>query len=342
MVPSGATVTPADGPPTLITFTVDPSGSRMVRVPSSTLVTRTRPSLSTASAEAPATDAKVVAAEVPVMSTTITNSTFRNNWATALTMQGIGNAAMTFNIGTAAGPNTFSDNSLALQVLTDNASTMNATVSNNTITVSPVVTAGATPVTFRKGTNATGLYVGSFTGNTIGSASVVDSGNNCAGCNGVSMTNEGLSGGMRMTVSNNTIQHIRQRGVEAYGQLNDTFGMVVTNNQFRSPDGDPALRSGHAVFMQSGTDDTDGSQLCADIQGNDIVGTWDSGTGNIRLRLFPLESAPPIANFRLRNIGGTGTAADAIAYLNSANTNAMGSATVNGVTNFTTGTAPCF
>ena len=95
---------------------------------------------------------------------------------------------------------------------------------------------------------------------------------------------------------------------------------------------------------QSGTDDTDSSQLCADIQNNNIVGAWgtDAFLGNIRLRLFPLETGAPIANFRLRNIGGTGTAADAVAYLNGANTNAQATATVNGVTGFTTGTAVCF
>ena len=278
-----------------------------------------------------------------VMSTTIDGSTFRRNFGTALTAQGIGNAQMTFNIGSTAA-NTFTDNSLAFQFLTDNAATMNATATNNTITVSGTVTSGATPVTFRKGTNATGLFIGNFTNNTIGSNGVANSGNNCAGCNGVSITDEGLSGGMRMTVTGNTIQRIQQRGVEVLGQLNDNLGVVVANNQFRQPDGVPATRIGHAIFMQSGTDDTDGSQLCADIQ-NNVVGageTWDSITGNMRLRLFPLETGAPVANFRLRNVGGTGSAADVISYLNGANTNAQPSASVNGVTNFTTGTAVCF
>ncbi|MDC8011166.1 tandem-95 repeat protein [Tahibacter soli] len=281
------------------------------------------------------------------MTTTITNSIFRRSFGSAITAQGVDNAAMTFNIGTAGNPNTFTDNSLAMQFLTDNAATMNATVTNNTVTVTGTVTSGATPITFRKGTNATGLYIGTFTGNTIGNAATVGSGANCGGCNGVSITNEGASGGMQMTVSNNTIQHVPQRGVEFLGQANDTAGVVVTNNQFASPDGTPGVRIGHAIFMQSGTSDADGSQLCADIQGNTILpnpGFWDAITsGNIRLRINPAEAGAPLSNFRLRNVGGTGSTTDAINYLNGANTNGLASATSNGIVpNFTTGTAACF
>ena len=281
------------------------------------------------------------------MTTTITNSTFRRSFGSAITAQGVDNAAMTFNIGTAGNPNTFTDNSLAMQFLTDNAATMNATVTNNTVTVTGTVTSGATPITFRKGANATGLYVGSFTGNTIGNAATVGSGANCAGCNGVTITNEGTSGAMRMTVSNNTIQHVPQRGMEVLGQAHDTTGVVVTNNQFASPDGPPGVRIGHAIFMQSGTSDADGSQMCADIQGNTILpnpGYWDAiTTGNIRLRINSAESGVPISNFRLRNVGGSGTATDAVNYLNGANTNGLASATTNAtVPNYTTGAAACF
>jgi large repetitive protein len=280
------------------------------------------------------------------MTTTITNSTFRRSFGSAITAQGVDNAAMTFNIGTAGNPNTFTDNSLAMQFLTDNAATMNATVTNNTVTVTGTVTSGATPITFRKGTNATGLYIGTFNGNTIGNATVA-SGANCGGCNGISITNEGASGAMRMTVSNNTVQHVPQRGLEFLGQANDTAGVVVTNNQFASPDGVPGTRIGHAIFMQSGTSDADGSQLCADIQGNTILpnpGFWDAITsGNIRLRINPAETGAPISNIRLRNVGGTGSTTDAINYLNGANTNGLASATSNGIVpNYTTGTAVCF
>jgi hypothetical protein len=135
--------------------------------------------------------------------------------------------------------------------------------------------------------------------------------------------------------------------VEFLGQANDTAGVVVTNNQFASPDGTPGVRIGHAIFMQSGTSDADGSQLCADIQGNTILpnpGFWDAITsGNIRLRINPAEAGAPLSNFRLRNVGGTGSTTDAINYLNGANTNGLASATSNGIVpNFTTGTAACF
>ncbi|HSX59021.1 MAG TPA: Ig-like domain-containing protein, partial [Tahibacter sp.] len=280
------------------------------------------------------------------MTTTITNSIFRRSFGSAITAQGVDNAAMTFNIGSAGNPNTFTDNSLAMQFLTDNAATMNATVTNNTVTVTGTVTSGATPITFRKGANATGLYIGNFTNNTIGNGTVA-SGANCGGCNGLSITNEGNSGGMRMTVSNNTIQHVPQRGMEVLGQANDTTGVVVTNNQFASPDGTPGVRIGHAIFMQSGTSDADGSQMCADIQGNTILpnpGFWDAITsGNIRLRIFPGETGAPVATFRMRNVGGTGTPTDVVNYLNGANTNGLASATSNAVTpNYQTGTAACF
>jgi hypothetical protein len=273
------------------------------------------------------------------MNVTVQDSDFLNNFGSGFFAQGVGTTA-TYALGdvaTAANGNVFTNNSLAAQLVSDGGA-YTATVGSNTHTVSAVVTSGATPFTFRKANPATGLYVGNFIANQIGNATA-QSGTNCNGCNGLSITNEGVSGSQRMTVSNNTIRNVNQRGMEALLQLDDTMGVVVTNNAIQDPF-DQANHIGQAIFGQSSTDATDNGTMCMDVQTNTIGGSWDLGVGvgarNIRLRQAPAGGSAPL---RLRNIGGT-TATDANNYLNANNTNAAAACTA--LTGFTTGTAPCF
>ena len=274
-----------------------------------------------------------------VMKGSIKGSTFKNNFGTAFTGQGWDSAGMTIDLGAAGAgnDNTFTDNSLAVQMLTDNAATMDASVIGNTVTVSAAVTSGATPFTFRKGTNATGLFKGVYSGNTIGNGTAA-SGTNMAGTNGLSITNEGASGGMQMTVTGNLFQNINQRGMEVLLQLHDTVGVVVQGNTFATPDA--GHTSGEALFMQSGTDDTDHGKLCADITGNTVQGIWRTDFNwNFRLRMFPVPAAGSNDQFRVRNITG-GTTTDVINYLSANNTNALPS--VTSPSSYTTGGAACF
>ncbi|BEP96967.1 hypothetical protein GmRootA79_53520 (plasmid) [Acidovorax sp. A79] len=275
-----------------------------------------------------------------VVNGSFTGSLFRNNFATAFTGQGIGNAQVAIDLGAlgAGNGNTFTNNSGAVQMLTDNAATMDASVVNNTITVNGTVTSGFTPTTFRKGANATGLYKGVYSNNTVGNGTV-GSGTNAAGTNGLSITNDGTSGGMQMTVTNNMFQNIVQRGMEVLVQRSDQVGVVATNNTFGTPDGGGlGTRVGHAIFMQSATN-AFASTLCAEITGNNISSQWwdDITSGSIRLRMFPPGGAGD--QFRVRFLAGT-TPVDVVNYLNGANTNALTSATTP--TSFTTGAAACF
>jgi uncharacterized repeat protein (TIGR01451 family) len=277
-----------------------------------------------------------------VMTGSIKSSTFKNNFSDGFFGQSFENANVTITLGSdglsnnPAEGNTFTDNSLMTQIVSDQGSVMKFNGGNNTHTVSPVVTSGSTPVTFRKGTNATGTYSATFGFNTIGSTTA-QSGNNCAGCNGISITNEGASGGMKVNVSNNTIQHINQRGIETILQLNDNLVVNVTNNIIRDPDG----TVGQAIWGQSNNDSTDNGSLCMDISGNNIGGNWDTGTGltrNIRVRQ---ASAGGSAAFRIVGVSpATGaTAANVQTYLNGANTNAQASATAT--TSFNGGAGAC-
>jgi hypothetical protein len=276
----------------------------------------------------------------------IKSSLFKNNFGTAFTGQVINNGNVNITLGsnglanTPAEGNTFTDNSGAIQMLSDNAGVLNYGIGNNVITVSAVVTSGFTPVTFRKGTNATGFVGGTFGYNTIGNAAVANSGTNSAGTNGLSITNEGLSGGMNITVSNNTIQRVAQRGMEVLLQLNDNLNIAVLNNTFQNPNPSavPGNRVGHAIFMQSGTDAADAGTLCAEIQNNNLTpGAWDDITsGNIRVRMFPGGGSD---KFRLRNLA-TGTAAAVVTFLNTTNTGAVTSATTPSA--YLTGAAACF
>lgn len=274
-----------------------------------------------------------------VITASVKSSTFQNNFGSGFFGQSIDNSNVSLTVGSngtsniPAEGNTFTNNSLAFQIVSDNASTMNFNIGNNTHTVTATVTSGATPFSVRKGTNATGVSTGTIGYNTIGSATV-QSGNNCAGCNGLTITNEGLSGGMNVTVRNNLIQHVNQRGMEAIMQLNDNMNITVVNNTIQSPD----ATIGQAIFGQSGNDATDAGTLCMEIQGNVIGGNWDTGVGvtrNIRLRQAP-AGGPAV--FRLRNLVGS-TPTDVINYLNANNTNAQASATATG--SFTGGAAAC-
>lgn len=269
----------------------------------------------------------------------IKSSLFQNNFGSAVFAQSIDNANVNVTIGSAgtstipAEGNTFTNNSLGFQVTADNASTMNFNIGNNICTVTAAVTSGATPFSIRKGTGSTGSVTGTVGYNTIGN-SVAQSGNNCSGCNGLSITDEGSGGGMNVVVRNNLIQHVNQRGIEAIMQLNDLMSIIVINNTIQSPD----ATIGQAIFGQAGNDATDNGTLCMEIQGNVIGGNWDTGVGvtrNIRLRQAP-AGGPAI--FRLRNLTGS-TPADVINYLNANNTNAQASATATG--SFTGGTAVC-
>ncbi|AXY73505.1 hypothetical protein D3H65_05725 [Paraflavitalea soli] len=280
-----------------------------------------------------------------VIVASIKSSLFKNNFGTAFTGQVINNGNVTITLGSnglaniPAEGNTFTDNSGAIQMLSDNAGALNYGIGNNGITVSAVVTSGFTPVTFRKGTNATGFVGGTFGFNTIGNAAVANSGTNAAGINGLSITNEGLSGGMNITVSNNTIQRVSQRGMEVLLQLNDNLNVAVLNNTFQNPNPSavPGNRVGHAIFMQSGTDAADAGTLCAEIQNNSISGAWDDITsGNIRVRMFPTGGSD---KFRIRNLA-TGTAAAVVTFLNTTNAGAVASATTP--TAYLTGAAACF
>lgn len=272
------------------------------------------------------------------MNVSVKGATFARNFGSAYFGQSIDTANVTLTVGDAAVPangNTFTNNSLSVQVVADNGSTQTSTVANNNSSVTATVTSGSTPFSFRKSLPASGLVTHTMTANTLGNASV-QSGNNCAGCNGVTITNEGASGGMRVTVNNNIIRHVNQRGIETIAQFNDTFGVVLTGNTIQDPDG----VVGQAVFGQSENDPTDTGSLCMEVTANSVGGLWDTGVvpagRNMRLRQ---GSAGGTAVFRLRNIAGT-TATDCNNRLNADNTNALAGCSAGG--GFTTGAGVCF
>ncbi len=277
-----------------------------------------------------------------VIVASIKSSLFKNNFGTAFTGQVSNNGNVNITLGsnglanTPAEGNTFTDNSGAFQMLSDNAGLLNFNIGNNISTVTSVVTSGTTPFTVRKGTNATGFVGGTIGYNRIGTSGVTNSGTNTGGVDGLSITNEAASGGMNITVRNNTFQRIMERGMEALLQLNDNMNIVVVNNIFQEPNAVAGGRDAPAIFMQSGTDATDAGRLCADIQGNTATGGWGPGTGDIRLRMSPLAGGD---QFRLRNLA-TGTAAAVVLFLNGTNT--ITSATATTPTAFTTGGTACF
>lgn len=272
------------------------------------------------------------------MNVSVKQSSLFRNFGAAVFGQSIDTANVTLTVGDQAVPangNAITNNSLAVQVVADNGSAQTTNVSNNTATVSALVTSGSTPYSFRKSLNATGLVSHTVATNNIGNTTP-QSGNNCAGCNGLTVQDEGSSGGMRVSLTGNTIQHVNQRGIEVLLQLDDALGVVATSNNIANQDS----TVGQALFGQSGNDATDVGTLCMDVTSNNVVGLWDTGVipsgRNMRLRQAPAGGSTA---FRLRNIGGT-TATDCNNYLNANNTNALAGCSAS--TGFTTGSAVCF
>ncbi len=270
------------------------------------------------------------------MNATVRSSTFRRWFGGGVFGRALGDATMSLTVGDttaggAANGNTFTDNSLMTQMVSDGTADMTFGVGHNTHTVSGVVTSGATPVAFRKGVGATGAYQGTFAFNTIGNGTA-GSGSNCTGCNGVSMTDEGASGGYDVRVVSNLIQNVNQRGVETILQFNDAMSVIVRDNTIRFPDG----TSGQAIYAQSNNDATDNGALCMDIRANTIGGTWDTGVPggrNIRVRQGSAGGSPPApatgAPFLVVGLTGS-TAADMQSYLNTNNGITNASATALG------------
>ncbi|HKO59369.1 MAG TPA: Ig-like domain-containing protein [Thermoanaerobaculia bacterium] len=217
---------------------------------------------------------------------TVQSSSFTNFFSAGVRADSLGTGTVTANIGhqtNAALGNSFTNNGLMVQITASDSSDMNFDVSRNS-TTQEGLTAAASAVIIRKGGGTSGTVSGIMNANNIGNNNT-NSGSGCGACNGVSLQNDGNSGGFNVTFTNNIIKHVRQRGFEFLPSIDDDSKIVFTGNTISNPD--QAGGIGEAVFMQSGSNVTDTDRICVQISGNTVSGTWNAsnpGNGAVRVR----------------------------------------------------------
>jgi hypothetical protein len=217
---------------------------------------------------------------------TVTTSTFTNAFSAGFRTDSAGSATVNATVGTVGNGNTFTNNGLAAQIVLNNSSDTTFDIRANTMTEDGVNSPGST-VAVVKGNPFTGTMTGNIIGNTIGNSNTGSGagGVSCNSCNAITLQNNGVSGGFNVTVSNNTIQHVRQRAIEVLPAFSDQTKVVITGNTISNPD--QATGIGEAIFVQSGANTTDSTVVCATISGNTVTGSWNSGNpanGTLRVR----------------------------------------------------------
>jgi VCBS repeat-containing protein len=262
----------------------------------------------------------------------VKSSKFKTNFVHGVLGKSAGNANVNITLGDAAQAadgNVFKDNSMAIHMAQFDASTLTYLAGQNDAIVSPVVFAGSTAFTLERTTGTTGLMTGTITGNTIGNGNV-GSGSQCSCSGGISVVDAGTStGGSRISITGNTVRHVRGRGIEVIGAANGTEYVTIKDNIVKNPDGEVS----EAILAVSGTGKHDLNGLCLDIQGNTIGGTWFTPlSANIVL----VQNGT--SGLRVVNLTGS-TEIDAVNYLNGANTNAQAFALTD--IGFSGGTGAC-
>ncbi|OLE55249.1 MAG: hypothetical protein AUG51_03995 [Acidobacteria bacterium 13_1_20CM_3_53_8] len=246
----------------------------------------------------------------------VTGAMFANSFSSGFRADVANSASMNATIGNdanAALGNTFTNNGVAVHLLINNSSTLTYDVGRNTITETGVSSPGST-IIVRKGSSTSGLVTGSIVTNAIGdgNAGSGSGGTGCGSCNAISLQNDGTSGDFIATVIDNTIQHVRQRGIEVLPGFSDDTKVVIQHNNISNPDitSPNVVTVGEAIFVESGINSGDTTRVCATIGGstadlkNTLSGTWASGTGNGGIRV---RNRFTTTSFNLPGFGGTAT-----------------------------------
>jgi hypothetical protein len=229
----------------------------------------------------------------------VTGSTFKENdgngfifWST--TTGASGSNSVTFSNNTVA-------NGAGVLLDPSGTSTTSITIDDNTITDSNAngigIDDGATP------SNAKAKITGTISGNTVGTASVANSG---AGFD-IGIYAEG-TGSETIAITNNyTYQYTNDAGIYFLGREGSpTMNLTITGNTIADPGdfGSWGLEGG------AGAVTGDGGSVCAAISGNSLAGSAASGQGGADIEVDQAEGTA----FKLP--GYTGGEEDTIAVQN--------------------------
>jgi VCBS repeat-containing protein len=160
--------------------------------------------------------------------------------------------------------------------------TTTLTITNNNIqTQAPVFGIDVDP---DGGTTLTGTATGTISGNTIGSASVVNSG---AGI-GINAQDEG-SFTMTLDITNNkTFQYQNDSGINFETDMGSpALNLTITGNTVA----DPGSFGSWGILGDAGAQTGDAGTVCAAISGNSIAGSAAAGQGGADIELDQFDSA---------------------------------------------------
>lgn len=163
-----------------------------------------------------------------------------------------------------------------------------------------------------------GLYSGTVSGNTIGTAGTANSGSDVG--DGINVESNGSGGITRVAILNNTIREVGQRGIYVAAVDTDIGGGVAPTLEARVQGNNVANMEAVALDgIQStlGALSTDNPTICLNISGNTVNNAPRNG---IRVRTSGLPSSTP--TLRLHGWDGVTAPATYFANLNPAATGA--------------------
>ncbi|HEX9983024.1 MAG TPA: hypothetical protein VGF69_07160 [Thermoanaerobaculia bacterium] len=221
--------------------------------------------------------------------------------------------------------NQFAGSAAAVNVIGSKAARLRFHVVENTISGST-----ATAINLEAGGESSAR--GEMTNNTIGRSGAAGSGAKCGSCSGISIGSS-RSAFVEAVITGNTIQRVDGFGVRTVARGTGEMRLSVARNLIREPD-TGALS---AISIQSGAGKGDSVDVCADVTGNTITGSWE---------MQPITVANKLATTTLSLAGYSGDGKDTAAvarHLQARNNKAASTANLNAAAgnSFLPATAAC-
>jgi hypothetical protein len=220
-----------------------------------------------------------------VMNATVTGSTFSANADPGFSMQtdsaNTAQQTLLFNDNDVSGGST--TNPVAgrpqISINAGGNSTVRASVTNN-----DVKSAAGSEIILNTLASHTGTFDAKVTGNDIGDAQPGNPDALTDGGTGIHGWAHG-AGVTRMEIRNNTVRNWGGRALElSHNDGTGTADYTVTGNVFSDPDASPNIFEG--VYIVAGGAAGDSSNVCVDLENNDLDGIGRQGVSDIALDRF--------------------------------------------------------
>jgi hypothetical protein len=249
----------------------------------------------------------------------VTSSTFTNNrgdhFQFATDPTSAGSNSVTFSGNTLVGSP--GNNRAGIAVTPDGSADTTFAIANNGV---QTAVSSAIAVVLGPSSSAGASLSGTISGNTIGSATVPNSGS--AQENGITAHANG-QGTLTVSISGNGIRQYADAGLDARIQNGSpTLNATVTGNTISSP----GTSATNGLLASAGSAAGDGGLLCARVSGNSLTGSGANGGTDFRLsQLFDTtfrlpaylgtaDNTAAVVAFVQGNNGGTPSGSATVAF----------------------------